>query len=115
MLSKSVGQLHFKKKLREKLDAEIAAMEANGIIKLCADSKGFNPAAFLVLKKSAAIRVVNFMPTRNHCLLDIDLLPSITTDQLKPCFGTGDKYSATVDLKSGYHKIQIMHNGECPQ
>ena len=124
--SKSVGQFPIQEALREQFDAEIAKMEADGIIEPCEDPKGFNSAAFPVLKKSGAIRVVvNFKPTLNRCLVDLDPWPLPTIDELMANIGSGNRYFATVDLKSGYHQIPIapedrhktafMHNGRCLQ
>ena len=124
--SKSVGQFPIAEALREKFDAELAKMESEGIIEPCSDPKGFNSPAFPVLKKNGNIRVVvNFKPTLNQCLVDLDPWPLPTIDELMAKIGTNNKYFASVDLRSGYfqipinpedrHKTAFMHNGRCMQ
>ena len=99
--------LSFIFRLREQFDGEIAKMEADEIKEPCGDPKDFNSAAFAVLTKSGAIRmVVNFKPTFNRCFVDLDpwLLPTI--DELMANIGSKNRYFATVDLKSEYQSHQ---------
>ena len=124
--SKSVGQFPIAEALRERFDAEIHKMEREGIIEPCSDPKGFNSPAFPVLKKNGNVRVVvNFKPTLNQVLINLDPWPLPTIDSLMASVGTGNRYFASMDLRSGYfqipinendrHKTAFMHQGRCMQ
>ena len=124
--SKSVGQFPIAEALRERFDREIKKMELEGVIEPCADPKGFNSPAFPVLKKNGNVRVVvNFKPTLNQVLVNLDPWPLPTIDSLMATVGTGNKYFASMDLRSGYfqipidkadrHKTAFMHQGRCMQ
>jgi len=83
-------------------------MASEGVIEPCHDPKGFNSPVFAVRKKNGTIRVVaNFKRTLNKVLIDLDPYPMPRIDQLFHRIGEGNKYFATLDLRSGYWQIQI--------
>ena len=83
-------------------------MATEGIIEPCHDPKGFNSPVFAVRKKNGTIRVVaNFKRTLNKVLVDLDPYPMPRIDQLFHKIGQGNKYFATLDLRSGYWQIKI--------
>lgn len=94
--------------LEADVDAEIMHMAAREIIEPCKDPKGFNSPVFAVRKKNGAIRVVaNFKATLNKVLVDLDPYPIPTIDHLFHRIGEGNKYFASLDLRSGYWQIAI--------
>ena len=100
--SRSQRQQPIAQALEADVDDEINCMAAEGIIETCHDPKGFNSPVFAVRKKNGTIRVVeNFKRTLNKVLVDLDPYPTPRIDQLFHKIREGNKYFATLDLRSG--------------
>ena len=83
-------------------------MAVEEIIETCHNPRGFNSQVFAVRKKNGTIRVVaNFKRTLNKDLVDLDPYPTPRIDQLFHKIGEGNKYFATLDLRSVYWQIVI--------
>ena len=106
--SRSQRQHPITQALEADVDNKIDRMATEGIIEPCHDPKGFNSPVFAVRKKNGTIRVVaNFKRTLNKVLVDLDPYPMPRIDQLFHKIGQGNKYFATLDLRSGYWQIEI--------
>ena len=90
------------------INAEIQRMLSEGIIEQWKDPKGFNSPVFAARKKNGAFRVVaNFKRTLNTVLKDQNPYPIPLMDHRFHKIGEGNKYFASLDLKSGYWQIEI--------
>ena len=79
-----------------------------GIIESCTNPRGFNSLGFAVCKKNGSVRVVaNFKRTLNKVLVDLDPYPMPQIDHLFKRIDEGNKYFASIDLRSGYWQIEI--------
>lgn len=106
--SRSQKQHPIAQALEEEVNAEIGRMASKGIIEACSDPKGFNSPVFAVRKKNGSIRVVaNFKRTLNKVLVDLDPYPIPRMDHLLNKIGKGNRYFASLDLRSGYWQIEI--------
>ena len=109
--SKCITANHVPQALETEVDSEMDRMFNLGIIEECKDPKGFNSPVFAVRKSNGKVRVVaNFKDTLNRCLKDLDPYPMPTIDSLFNQIGNGNKYFASLDLKSGYWQIPIQED-----
>ena len=68
----------------------------------------FNSPVFAVRKKNGSVHVVaNFKRTINKVLVDLDPYPMPRIDHLFNRIGEGNKYFASLNLRSGYWQIEI--------
>ena len=94
--------------LEADIDAEIKRMATEGIIESCTNPRGFNSPVFTACKKNGSVRVViNFKRTLNKVLVDLNPYPMPRIDHLFNRIGEGNKYFASLDLRSGYWQIEI--------
>ena len=94
--------------LKADIDAEIKCMVTEGIIESCINPRGFNSPVFTVRKKNRSVRVVaNFKRTLNKVLVDLDPNPMPRISHLFNRIGEGNKYFASLNLRSGYWQIKI--------
>ena len=83
-------------------------MATEGIIESCTNPKGFNSPVFAVRKKNGSVRMVaNFKRTLNKVLVDLDPYPMPRIDHLFNRISEGNKYFASLDLRSSYWQIEI--------
>ena len=94
--------------LKADIYAEIKRMATEGIIESCTNPRGFNSTIFVVRKKNGSVRVVAyFKRTLDKVLVDLDPYPMPRIDHLFNRIGEGNKYFASLDLRSGYWQIEI--------
>ena len=94
--------------LEADVNNEIDRMATEGIIEPCHDTKGFNSPVFAIRKKNGMIQVIaNFKRTLNKVLVNHDPYPMPRIDQLFHKIGQGNKYFATLNLRSGYWQIEV--------
>ena len=79
-------------------------MATEGIIESCTNPRGFNSPVFAVRKKNGSVCVVTDF---NKVLVDLDSYPMPRIDHLFNSIGEGNKYFASLDLRSGYWQIEI--------
>ena len=90
------------------MDAEMKHMATERIIESCIDSKSFNSPVFAVCKKKwIDPRIANFKRIINKLLVDFEPYPTPRIDHLFNKIGEGNKYFASLDLRSGYWQIVI--------
>ena len=93
--------------LEADIDVEIKRMATEGIIESCTNPRGFNSPVFAVRKKNGAVHVVaNIKRTPNKVLVDLDPYPMPRIDHLFNRIGEGNKYFASLDIRSGYWQIE---------
>ena len=106
--SRSQKQHPVAQALEADINAEIKRMATEGITESCTNPRGFNSPVFSVHKKNRSVRVVaNFKRTLNKVLVDLDPYPMAQIDHLFNRIGEGNKYFASLDLRSGYWQIEI--------
>ena len=83
-------------------------MATKGIIESCTNPRGFKSPVFVARKKNGSVHVVaNFKRTLNKVFVDLDPYPVPRIDHLFNRIGEGNKYFASLDLRSGYWQIEI--------
>ena len=106
--SRSQRQHPIAQALEADVDDGIDRMATEGIIEPCHDPKGFNSPVFAVRKKNGTIRVVaNFKRTLYKVLVNLDPYPMPRIEQIFHKIGQGNKYFATLNLRSGHWQIEI--------
>ena len=77
-------------------------MATERITESCIDPKGFNGPVFPVRKKNGSFHIVaSFKTTLNKALDNLDPYPMPRIDHLFNKIGEGNKYFASLDLRSG--------------
>ena len=93
---------------RDSVDLEVSKMLDSRVIEICDDPRGFNSPLFVVPKKDNSARVVaNFKGTLNRVLTDPDPFHAPNLRELFDEMRPGNRYLASLDLKSGYWQVEI--------
>ena len=94
--------------LEADIDVEIKRMATESIIESCTNPRGFNNPVFAVRKKNGSVHMVaNFKRTLNKILVDLNPYPMPRINHLFNRIGEGNKYFASLDLRSSYWQIEI--------